>query len=154
MCWRGTTSTAAIVPGWALARATAGTRYYTANQIFLPHSNAEREQKANIYATLSLVAQAKSCRVLFIDPKSEGTFATDVMAELTFEAAVRALAAFRQESWCQESLEEAAYLEVLVKAPEVRYRIKFADLKTWLDQQGRSPREAAQRQGLKRLLDS
>jgi hypothetical protein len=100
------------------------------------------------------VAQAKSCRVLFIDPQSDGTFATEVMAESKFEAAVRALATFRQEPWCQESLEEAAYLEVFVRTPEVRYRIHIADLKAWLAQQGRSPREAAQRQVLKKLLDT
>ena len=76
------------------------------------------------------------------------------MAESTFEAAIRALAAFRQEPWCQESLEEVAYLEVFVKAPEVRYRVKLSDLKAWLNQQGKSPRELAQRQTLKKLLDS
>ena len=100
------------------------------------------------------MAQAKSCRVLLIDPQSDGTFATEVVAESKFEAAVRALVAFRQEPWCAESLEEAAYLEVFVKAPEVRYRIHVADLKSWLEQQGRSPREAAQRQALKKLLDA
>lgn len=100
------------------------------------------------------MAQTKSCRVLLIDPQSDGTFSTEVLAESKFEAAVRALAVFRQEPWCQEPLEEAAYLEVFVKAPEVRYRVKLSDLKAWLDQQGRSPREAAQRQALKQLLDS
>ena len=92
--------------------------------------------------------------MLFVDPQSTGTFVTEVMAASKFEAAIRALAAFRQEPWCQESLEEAAYLEVFVKAPEVRYRVNLSDLKAWLDQQGRSPREAAERQELRKLLDS
>ena len=101
---------------------------------------------------ISLVATLRSCTVSFSDAKGEGTFSVQVTAQSIYEAALRALKLFREESWSHDSSHATGYLEVFVRSPEVRYRVLVADLERWIEQPGGSPREIALRQELKKLL--
>lgn len=102
---------------------------------------------------LSLVATPRSCTVAFYEPDGSGRFAVDVNAESTYEAAVRALKLFREEPWSAEAAWATGYLEVSVRAPEIRYKILLADLEEWLARPGGSPREMVLRQELRQLLE-
>lgn len=94
----------------------------------------------------------RTCRASFHDPKGEGIFSVEVTGESKYEVAIKALKAFRQESWASEAMACTGYLELAIKAPEVKYRIFLKDLQSWIEQTGGSPRDVALRAELKRLL--
>jgi hypothetical protein len=98
------------------------------------------------------VATLRSCTVSFSDSKGEGTFSVQVTAQSIYEAAAKALKLFRDEPWSSDSSQATGYLEIFVRAPEVRYKVLLSDLERWLEQPGGSPRELAMRQELKKLL--
>ena len=99
------------------------------------------------------VGHLRSCVVSFCDPQGNGRFSVEVTAESKFEAAVRALQLFRQEPWCTEAACATGYLEVSAALPAVQYKILLDDLRQWLHRTGGSPRETAQRQRLKAMLE-
>jgi len=76
----------------------------------------------------------------------------EITGESKYEVAVKALKAFRQESWSSEAMASSGYLELAIKAPEVRYKIFLKDLQAWVEQTGGSPREVALRGELRALL--
>jgi hypothetical protein len=79
-------------------------------------------------------------------------FSVEVTGESKYEVAIKALKAFRQESWSAEAIASTGYLELTIKAPEVKYKIFLKDLQVWMQQSGGSPREVALRAELKALL--
>ena len=94
----------------------------------------------------------RTCRASFHDAKSEGIFSVEVTGESKYEVAVKAWKAFRQECWSAEAIASTGYLELTIKAPEVKYKIFLKDLQAWIRQSGGSPREVALRAELKALL--
>ena len=94
----------------------------------------------------------RTCRASFHDPKGEGIFSVEVTGESKYEVAARALKAFSQESWSSEAVTATGYLELTIKAPEVKYKIFLKDLQAWVGQTGGSPREVALRAEIKALL--
>jgi hypothetical protein len=98
------------------------------------------------------VGNLRTCRASFHDPKGKGIFSVEVTGESKYEVAIKALKAFRQESWTSEAMASTGYLELVIKAPEVKYKIVLKDLQAWMQQSGGSPREVALRAELKALL--
>ena len=96
----------------------------------------------------------RTCRASFHDPKGEGIFSVEVTGESKYEVAIKALKAFRQESWSSEAIGSTGCLELTIKAPEVKYKIFLKDLQAWVEQTGGSPREVSLRAELKALLGS
>jgi hypothetical protein len=99
------------------------------------------------------VATLRTCTVSFLDPTGEGTSSLEVTAQSKYEAAARALKLFRDEPWCSQAAQATGYLEISVRAPEVRHKILLADFERWLQQSGGSPRDLALRQELRKLLE-
>jgi hypothetical protein len=100
------------------------------------------------------VGNLRTCRASFRDPKGEGIFSVDVTAESKYEAAAKALQAFRQQPWSSEAIYSTGYLELSITTPEVKYKIFLKDLQEWLQRGGGSPREVALRAEFKPLLDA
>ena len=94
----------------------------------------------------------RTCRATFHDPKGEGISSVEVTGESKYEVAIKALKAFRQESWSSEAIGSTGCLELTIKAPEVKYKILLKDLQAWMQQSGGSPRQVALRAELKALL--
>jgi hypothetical protein len=98
------------------------------------------------------VGNLRTCRVSFHDAKSEGIFSVDVTGGSKYEVAVKAWKAFRQECSSAEAIASTGYLELTIRAPEVKYKIFLKKLQAWMQQAGGSPREVALRAELKALL--
>jgi hypothetical protein len=98
------------------------------------------------------VGHLRTCRASFQDPKGEGIFLVEVTGESKYEVAARALKAFRQESLSSEAVAATAYLELTIKAPEVKYKIFLKDLQAWIEQSRGSPRDVALRAEIRAIL--
>jgi hypothetical protein len=72
----------------------------------------------------------KTCTVSFREP--DGTIHTvDVTASTVYEAAVRAIRAFRDEEWSMSPVFRARVLEIFVKQPVVKHVVQVDLLKDW-----------------------
>ena len=97
------------------------------------------------------VPTARSCSVSFTD--SEGiTHSVEITASTLFEAAVVAMAEFRQHGFADSTFGPATTLNVRVKAPEASHVVSIGKVNAWLDRVGKSPREQVEKNRLKYLL--
>jgi hypothetical protein len=98
------------------------------------------------------VPNARTCVVSFRD--QEGLeHSVVVTASSLYEAAARGLKAFRESPfWDGARPGPAARLTVAVKAVEARHEVKLSRLQEWLNSGGRSPREQALKNDLRKML--
>ncbi len=75
-------------------------------------------------------------------------------AQSLFEAAVLAVKAFRGTEWMESGPGTGTILEVSVLHPVARHRIPLQKVTSWLEANGRSPKEQANKQRLRDLLDN
>ena len=71
------------------------------------------------------------------------THTVQVQGETLFEAAARAVAAFRQQGWAADALTANAILRVEVHAPTVVHEVPMKAVERWLSASIVSPKEAS-----------
>ncbi len=99
------------------------------------------------------VPELRTCRVSFQD--AEGiAHSVEVTAQSLFEAAALAIKAFRAAEWMQSGPASGAVLEVSVLHPIAKHRIPLRTLMAWLEANGRTPKEQANKQRLRELLEN
>jgi hypothetical protein len=77
----------------------------------------------------------------------------EVTAESLFEAAALAIKAFRAAEWMESGPGPATLLEISVLKPVAKHRIPVARVTAWLEANGRTPKEQANKQRLRELLE-
>jgi len=98
------------------------------------------------------VPELRTCRVSFRD--TEGVaHSVDVTAQSLFEAGVLAIKAFRAAEWMPAGPGNATVLEVSVLRPVAMHRIRLQELTAWLQANGTTPKEQANKQRLRELLE-
>jgi hypothetical protein len=100
-----------------------------------------------------VVSELRTCRVSFQD--TEGiAHSVEVTAQSLFEAAALAIKAFRAVEWMQSGPGVGTVLEVSVLQPVAKHRIPLQKLMAWLEGNGRTPKEQANKQRLRELLEN
>jgi hypothetical protein len=98
------------------------------------------------------VPELRTCRVSFQD--TEGiAHSVEVTAQSLFEAAVPAIKAFRAAEWMTSGPGSATVLEVSVLRPVAKHLIRLRELTAWLELNGRTPKEQANKRRLRELLE-
>ena len=87
--------------------------------------------------------ELRTCRVSFQD--------TEGIAHSV--AAVLAIKAFRAAEWMQSGPGNATVLEVSVLRPVAKHLIRLRELTAWLEANGRTPKEQANKRRLRELLE-
>jgi hypothetical protein len=75
-----------------------------------------------------------------------------VSAESLYEAAARALCAFREDDWTMSDSMKTGYLEIIVRQPEIRHKLLLRDFEAWLERTGGNTKQLQHRAFLRRLL--
>ncbi len=100
---------------------------------------------------LGFVAELRTCRVSFQD--AEGVaHGVEVAATSLYEAVVLALKAFRGSEWMESGPGMATDIEVTVLQPVAKHKIPLKRILAWLEANGKTPKEQAQKQRLRELL--
>lgn len=99
------------------------------------------EQTANRMLS-SAVSQSRSCIVSLRDVDGI-THTVRVQASSLFEAAARAVSAFREQGWSADALTPNATLRVEVHVPPVVHDVPLKAVERWLRSPSASPREMA-----------
>lgn len=115
--------------------------------VLKPEANTRRIQKGTIRDVAS-----KTCTVRFVD-QSDVTHSVTVTADSLFEAVARGLRCLRSGDWSAEAAWWAGYVEVSIRQPEVVQKILLKDFEAYLKRSGGSPREVAQRQYVRGILE-
>ena len=92
-----------------------------------------------------------SCRVSFTDGAGV-THTVSVTASSLFEAAALAIAEFRRCGFAFAAVGPATRLKVSVENPATSHELSVSHLQSWLDTNGKSPREQAVKVTLRQLL--
>ena len=90
----------------------------------------------------------KTCRVLYNEPGGI-PHSVEVTAETFYEAAVRAIKAFR-ESGCEPGA--GARLAIEVRTPAAIHEMTMWRLNEWLAGSGRSPKDVIEKRRLREML--
>jgi hypothetical protein len=99
-----------------------------------------------------VVRELRTCRVSFQD--TDGVVhCVEVAAHSLFEAAALAIKAFRSAEWMPSGPGLGATLEVSVLHPVAKHEIPLRRLTAWLEANGRTPKEQADKQRLRELLE-
>jgi len=92
------------------------------------------------------------CRVSFKD--GAGIVHTvSVCADSLYEAAVLALAEFKKSGFAFAGVGTDTRLKVVVEPPTTAHELTVGKLQTWLNSNGRSPREQARKVTLRQRLE-
>ena len=92
----------------------------------------------------------QACRVSVRD--GDGVVhVAEVEAESVYEAAVRALKAFKQARWT-DGLGPAARLSIEILSPTVRHEVTVQQVNRWLASGGANPNEQVRKKELKAVL--
>jgi hypothetical protein len=92
------------------------------------------------------------CRVSFKDGAGM-THAVTVSASSLYEAAALGIAEFKRSGFAFAAVGTATRLTVSVMPPATTHEITVAKLQAWLDTNGKTPREQAQKVTLRQLLE-
>ena len=93
-----------------------------------------------------------NCTVSYRD-ESGIEHAVNVAAESLFEAAALGVEALRADKMNPCRPPTAAILEVTIQPPPVVHRVPMAQLRTWMQSHGKSPREVVIKSRLKESLE-
>jgi hypothetical protein len=91
------------------------------------------------------VVAFRACTVSVRDPEGI-THTVQVQASGLYEAAARALAAFREQGWATDALTPNATLRVEVHAPSVVHEVPLRAVERWIRSPSPSPKEAVLKQ--------
>jgi hypothetical protein len=120
--------------------------------LYALRGGVDRRTKGEHLCYAVLVPELRTCRVSFQD--TEGmAHSVEVAAQSLFEAAVLAIKAFRAAEWMQCGPGNATVLEVSVLRPVARHVIRLRELTAWLEANGRTPKEQANKQRLREMLE-
>ena len=98
------------------------------------------------YGTVS-----STCRVSFTDGAAM-THTVTVCASSVYEAAALAIAEFKRSGFALISVGAATRLTIAVDPPSTIHEVSVAKLQSWLDTNGKTPREQAKKVTLRQLL--
>jgi len=98
-----------------------------------------------------MVAVSSTCRVSFTDG-ADMTHTVTVSASSLYEAAARGIAEFKRSGFAFASVGPATRLTISVEPPATTHELSVAKLQTWLDTNGKTPREQALKVTLRQLL--
>jgi hypothetical protein len=102
---------------------------------------------------LYIVAELRTCRVSFEDMDGIA-HSVEVTAQSLFEAAALALKAFRAAEWMPSGPAPGTVFQVAVLHPVAKHRISLRKFMAWLEANGRTPKEHANKQRLRELLEN
>ena len=91
------------------------------------------------------------CRVSFTDG-ADVTHTVTVSASSLYEAAARGIAEFKRSGFAFTNIGPATRLSISVEPPATRHELSVAKLQSWLDTNGKTPREQAVKVTLRQLL--
>jgi hypothetical protein len=94
---------------------------------------------------------SSSCRVSF-DDGAGMTHTVSVSASSLYEAAALALAEFKRSGFALATVGPGTRLKIAVDAPSTSHEVSVARLQSWLDTNGKTPREQASKVTLRQLL--
>ncbi len=94
---------------------------------------------------------AKSCRIMFTDGAGIGHTAT-VAANSLYEAAALGIAEFKRSGFAFGNLSAATTLTVAIEAPTTTHELTVGKLESWLNTNGKTPREQAAKVTLRQVL--
>lgn len=97
-------------------------------------------------------AVSSTCRVSFTDGAGM-THTVTVSASSLFEAAALGIAEFKRSGFAFASVGAATRLTIAVVPPSTTHELTVARLQAWLDTNGRTPREQAQKVTLRQLIE-
>ena len=80
------------------------------------------------------------------------THTVNVVASSLYEAAL-ALAAYKRSGFAFASMRPTTKLKVAVVAPSTTHEILVAKFQSWLERNGRTPREQAKKVTLRQLIE-
>jgi hypothetical protein len=75
----------------------------------------------------------------------------DVEADSLYEAAIKAVARFREDPW-MEQVAPATVLDVEIREPATKHSVSLHQLETWLASTSKAPQIASKKVRLKMLL--
>lgn len=81
------------------------------------------------------------------------THTVTVSASSLYEAAALGVAEFKRSGFAFASIGGATRLTISIVPPAATHELTVAKLQAWLDTNGRTPREQAQKVTLRRLLE-
>jgi hypothetical protein len=93
----------------------------------------------------------RACRVTIQDLDGISHTA-EVTADTRYEAVAQGLAALRKNEWVEGIQEQFGVVKVSVADVRVEHLVKIADLTTWLERPGRTPRDVSQRHKIRAIL--
>jgi hypothetical protein len=76
----------------------------------------------------------------------------DVTADSLYEAVAQGLRVFRQNDWVDDVGRGQTTIDVIVKDPEVKHKVRVQDFERWLESQGRTPAEVSLKNRLRKHL--
>lgn len=94
---------------------------------------------------------SSTCRVSF-DDGAGMTHTVSVSASSLYEAAALALAEFKKSGFALAEVGAGTRLKVAVDAPATTHELSVRTLQTWLDTNGRTPREQGLKVTLRQIL--
>jgi len=94
---------------------------------------------------------SSTCRVSFTDGAAM-THTVTVCASSVYEAAALAIAEFKRSGFALISVGAATRLTIAVDPQSTIHEVSVAKLQSWLDTNGRTPREQAKKVTLRQLL--
>jgi hypothetical protein len=80
------------------------------------------------------------------------THTVSVSASSLYEAAALALAEFKRSGFALATVGPGTRLKIAVDAPSTTHEVSIARLQSWLDTNGKTPREQASKVTLRQLL--
>jgi hypothetical protein len=94
---------------------------------------------------------ASSCKISFTDGAGV-THSITVTAESLYEAAARGVVEFKRTGFALAEIGPATRLTIAVEGPNPSYELPVARLQSWLETNGKTPREQAMKVTLRQLL--
>lgn len=95
---------------------------------------------------------SSTCRVSFTDSVGM-THSVTVAASSLYEAAALGIAEFKRSGFAFATIGAATRLSISVAPPATTHELTVAKLQSWLDTNGRTPREQAKKVTLRQLLN-
>jgi hypothetical protein len=95
---------------------------------------------------------SSTCRVSFTDGANM-THTVTVSASSLFEAAALGLAEFKRSGFALANVGGATRLTISVELPAATHTVAIARLQSWLNSNGKTPREQARKVTLRQILE-
>jgi hypothetical protein len=94
---------------------------------------------------------SSTCRVTFTDG-ADVTHTVTVSASPLYEAAILGIAEFKKRGFAFGGISGATRIKIAVEPPAITHEVTVAKVQSWLETNGKTPREQAKKVTLRQIL--